>query len=291
MNTETFITELDNLFRTNQLEAVEPYLVQTLETAKKAEDYGLYITVANEMIGYYRSISQFRKAFDISEDVLLLMEELQLGETEYFATTLLNTATAYSYAGQLEAAYEYYQKALRIYERTLPKGDYRFAGLYNNMSMLLSRMERDAQAISCLEKALAIVSEIEGTELDRATTLTNLGLIYFKQKQNEQAKEVLTQALQLFEQAGAENASHYSAALAGMGEAYYHDGEFDKALAIYEKSLAHIRKHYGDNTQGYAIVCENCAAVCEQMGKSDKAMKYREQAAAIYQTLQQQMQE
>lgn len=83
MNIEEFFGQLDEYFQKNELEQVEPYLVRNLEEAKEAEDYASYIAVGNEMIGFYRSVSEFRKAFDIAEDVLLLMEELQLGERAF----------------------------------------------------------------------------------------------------------------------------------------------------------------------------------------------------------------
>ena len=46
-------------------------MLSALEEAKEREDYGLYLSVGNEMIGYYRSVSQFQKAYRISEDMLL----------------------------------------------------------------------------------------------------------------------------------------------------------------------------------------------------------------------------
>ena len=113
---------MDEYFRKNELDKVEPFLVGSLEQAKETEDYAAYIAVGNEMIGFYRSVSMFRKAFDIAEDVLLLMEELQLETSEHFATTLLNTATAYRAAGEMQQAYKYYQQALQIYKGLLPRG-------------------------------------------------------------------------------------------------------------------------------------------------------------------------
>ena len=152
MNIEKFFEQLDEYFQKNELDQVEPYLVRSLEDAKETEDYAAYIAVGNEMIGFYRSVSKFRQAFDIAEDVLLLMEELQLGGSEHFATTLLNTATAYRAAGNAEQAYQYYRQALQIYAGLLPEGDYRFAGLYNNMSILLEQMGRNEEAAELLDR-------------------------------------------------------------------------------------------------------------------------------------------
>jgi len=77
MDIEKFFAELDEYFRKNELEKVDPYLLSSLAEAKENGDYAAYISVGNEMIGFYRSVSQYKKSFDIAEDVLLLMEELQ----------------------------------------------------------------------------------------------------------------------------------------------------------------------------------------------------------------------
>lgn len=281
MNIEKFFEQLDEYFQKNELDQVEPYLVRSLEDAKEAEDYAAYIAVGNEMIGFYRSVSEFRQAFDIAEDVLLLMEELQLGGSEHFATTLLNTATAYRAAGNAEQAYQYYRQALQIYAGLLPEGDYRFAGLYNNMSILLEQMGRNEEAAELLQKALGIVEKLEESRMEQATTLTNLAMVCFKMDKADEAAAALKKALEIFEKEGGGTDAHYSAALAGVGEAYYRMGDYAASLASYEKALLEVKKHFGEN-QSYAVLCENCAAVCDCLKDGGKAQKYREQAQDIY---------
>lgn len=285
MDVNAFFAKLDNYFATNQIEKVSPFLCASLEKAKEEEDYGAYISICNEMIGFYRSVSEFKKAFDAAEDVLLLMEELQLEHSEHFATTLLNTATAYRAAGNYKQAYVYYEQALRIYEGLIAPGDYRYAGLYNNMSILLEKMERNEDAINYANKALSIIETLENGEMETATTLTNLALLYFKVSDYEKAKQLLERALCLFEQGGDMTNAHYSGALAGIGEAYYHMKEHDKALAAYEKALSEVEKHFGQN-MSYAILCENCAAVCEALQETEKQKSYLEKAATIKEKLQ-----
>ena len=283
INIEDFFARLDGYFQRNELEQVEPYLLESLEKAKENEDYAAYIAIGNEMIGFYRSVSQYKKSFDIAEDVLLLMEELQLEDSEHFATTLLNAATAYRAAGDAAQAYNYYRQALGIYDRLLPQGDYRFAGLYNNMSILLEQMDENEKAAEMSLKALEIIKKLEESEAEQATTLTNLALLYFKMERSKEASETLQEALKLFEGIGSgeETDAHYSAALAGVGEAYYRMGEYEKALASYEKALAEVKKHFGEN-QSYAVLCENCAAVCDCLKLEDRAGEYRMRAKEIY---------
>lgn len=284
MNVDKFFETLDAYFANQELDKVDPFLVSSLEQAKEEEDYGAYITICNEMIGFYRSISAFEKAYVAAEDVLLLMEELQMENTEHFATTLLNAATAYRAAGDYESALRYYRQALQIYNGILPPQDYRYAGLYNNMSILLEKMEKNEEAIGYANKALEIIETLEGGEMETATTLTNLALLYFKISQTEKAKELLERALALFEKSGENTDAHYSGALAGVAEAWYRMQDYGKALIYYEKALEEVKKHFGEN-MSYAVLCENCAAVCEKLEDEKRRHFYLERAADVRQRI------
>ena len=280
MNIDAFFEELDSYFEKNQVEKIDGFLTASLEQAKEEEDYAAYISICNEMIGFYRSVSAFQKAYVAAEDVLLLMEELKLEDTEHFATTLLNTATAYSAAGDYAQALRFYRQAVQIYERLLSAEDYRWAGLYNNMSIMLEKAGENREAVDCAKKALAIIEKQEGNEAQTATTLTNLALVYFKLSENEEAKSCLSRAIALFEQGEGAPNEHYSGALAGMGEAYFRDGEYEKSLDIYERALEDVKQHYGEN-MSYGILCENCAAVCGAMGDEKKQKEYADRAREV----------
>lgn len=285
MNIDAFFEELDSYFEKNQVEKIDDFLTVSLEQAKEEEDYAAYISICNEMIGFYRSVSAFQKAYVAAEDVLLLMEELKLEDTEHFATTLLNAATAYSAAGDYAQALRLYRQAMQIYERLLFAEDYRWAGLYNNMSIMLEKAGENREAVDCAKKALAIIEKQEGNEAQTATTLTNLALVYFKLSENEEAKSCLSRAITLFEQGEGAPNEHYSGALAGMGEAYFRDGEYEKSLDIYERALEDVKQHYGEN-MSYGILCENCAAVCRAMGDEKKQKEYADQAREVIGRLQ-----
>lgn len=284
MNVEKFYETLDSLFEKRQIEQVDPFLVSALEQAKAEEDYGAYISICNEMIGFYRSISAFEKAYIAAEDVLLLMEELNMENTEHFATTLLNAATAYRAAGDYATALRYYKQALQIYDGILQPQDYRYAGLYNNMSILFEKMNENEEAIAYANKALSIIETVPDSESEIATTMTNLALLYFKAEQPEKAKELLEKALSLFERSGENTDAHYSGALAGVAEAWYRMKDYDKALEYYDKALAEVKIHFGEN-MSYAILCENCAAVCEKMGDAEKQEHYLKRAKEIRESL------
>lgn len=285
MNIDAFFEELDSYFEKNQVEKIDGFLTASLARAKEEDDYAAYISICNEMIGFYRSVSAFQKAYEAAEDVLLLMEELKLEDTEHFATTLLNAATAYSAAGDYAQALRLYRQAMQIYERLLQPEDYRWASLYNNMSIMLEKAGEDKEAVESAKRALAIIEKQEGNEAQTATTLTNLAMALFKLSENEEAKQCLARAIALFEQDSENINEHYSGALAGMGEACFRDGEYEKSLSYYERALEDVKRHYGEN-MSYGILCENCAAVCGGMGDGERQKFYQEKAREVMGRLQ-----
>lgn len=285
MDIDRFFEELDSYFEKNDTAGVDDYLTASLQKAQEEEDYAAYISIANEMIGFYRSVSAFEKAYVAAEDVLLLMEELNLEESEHFATTLLNAATAYSAGGDFAQAMRFYRQAVQIYENLLKSEDYRWAGLYNNMSILLEKMNENEEAADCAKKALSVIEKQEGNDAQTATTLTNLALICFKLSKNEEAKAHLSRAIALFEKDAAAPNEHYSGALAGMGEACFRDGNYEESLSYYERALEDVKRHYGEN-MSYGILCENCAAVCGAMGNEEKQKSYADRAREVIGCLQ-----
>lgn len=279
MTTNEFIQELDGLFAAQEYAKVEPFMLSALEEAKEKEDYGLYLSVGNEMIGYYRSISQFQKAYQISEDMLLLMEELQMDQSAEFATVLLNTATAYSFDENFEMALQFYRRAEQIYHLLVNPNDYLFAGLYNNMSSLMEKMDRNEEALELLMKALGILQNYPDRQMEAATNFTNLGLLYLKTGDYESGKKCVMQAISMFEALDTP-ASHYSAALSALAEIYYREKDYESAIVWYKKTLAEVEKHYGFNL-AYAVVCENLAAVYREAGKTEQAEEYLHKAEEV----------
>lgn len=279
MTTNEFIQELDGLFAAQEYAKVEPFMLSALEEAKEKEDYGLYLSVGNEMIGYYRSISQFQKAYQISEDMLLLMEELQMDQSAEFATVLLNTATAYSFDENFEMALQFYRRAEQIYHLLVNPNDYLFAGLYNNMSSLMEKMDRNEEALELLMKALGILQNYPDRQMEAATNFTNLGLLYLKTGDYESGKKCVMQAISMFEALDTP-ASHYSAALSALAEICYHEKDYESAIVWYKKTLAEVEKHYGLNL-AYAVVCENLAAVYREAGKTEQAEEYLHKAEEV----------
>lgn len=236
----------------------------------------------NEQIGYYRSISNYEEALKISKEMLELVKELGLQESEAHGTTLLNAATAYRAAGMCEKAIAMYRAAEQIF-KNLGIQDERLAGLYNNMSMAFQQKEDYGTAESCLLQALAIVRNLPDHKVEEATTYANLASVCYEKEEFAQGIEYVQRAIERFEECEEKDA-HYCGALALLAQGHYEQGELEKAVSAYTEALREILAHFGKN-ESYAMTCENCAIVLSKAGFAKEAEYLKKEAKETYENI------
>lgn len=280
MDINKVIAGLDKLFEQKKLKEVEPYLKEAILTAKEEDDKGAVLILLNEQIGYYRSISRNKDSLRAFSEAKECIKEMNLTGTEHEATTLLNGATALRAAGEGKEAMKEYERVEEIYQTTIPQGDFRFAGLYNNMSILYSELEQYEQVTEKLLQALGVLQGLCEAEIEQAITYTNLALNYGKLGQREEMKQCLNKALKLFEEYTENKDAHYAAALSGLAGAYFEAGEMIEAARTYQKVCEEIRSYFGEN-MSYVVSLENLAVVYRTMGDLDQAEVLMNEAERI----------
>lgn len=236
----------------------------------------------NEQIGYYRSISNYEEALKISKEMLELVKELGLQESEAHGTTLLNAATAYRAAGMCEKAIAMYRAAEQIF-KNLGIQDERLAGLYNNISMAFQQKEDYGMAESCLLQALAIVRNFPDHKVEEATTYANLASVCYEKEEFAQGVEYVQRAIERFEECEEKDA-HYCGALALLAQGHYEQGELEKAISAYTEALREILANFGKN-ESYAMTCENCAIVLSKAGFTKEAEYLKKEAKETYENI------
>lgn len=265
MNIENVLKGLDEIFARKEFYAAEPYLKKQIAISKVEGDSAATITLLNELIGFYRDASRFSDSVACCEEVLELLKEEGYEGSVAYATSLLNVANAYRAAGRLKESMDYYLLVKEIYDMQLESGDFRFASLYNNWSLLYQEMGDFEKAAECLYKALAIVEQYGEARIELAVTHSNIATSLLKTQKYDKAIWHLEQALAVFEQDEVKD-FHYSAALSALGEACYLKGDYTGAESAYIKALDEIEKNMG-KTKAYEIVWENYQTVCEKLGK------------------------
>lgn len=255
---EDILLGLDQLFSEQRMAEVEPYLQEALQEAMNCGDSSAVITIVNELIGFYRDISQYEKSIYYCEQILPFMEMQGLKGSIHYATTCLNVANAYRAAGKWDISLKYYEEVKQIYERMLTPTNSLYASYYNNLSLLYQEMGEFKKAAECLKTALVIVEAYEDI-IKVAITCSNLAASLLRIEEQEQAEQYLNRALQIFKEDG-ERDFHYGAALSVMGELQFQKQNFEESKKYYQKALAELEKHVG-KTEYYYRTLDNLEQV------------------------------
>lgn len=263
MDIKSVLAELDQLFAGHEVEKIEDFLIQKIEEAAALQDRAAMLTLFNEIIGHYRETGEFEKSVSCCRQVLLLLKQMELEGTEAYATTLLNVANAYRAAGLLRESMSYYQEVKELYANLVPDGDFRYASLYNNMSLLFQELGDYESACDCLERALGIASRYEGARIEVAVTYTNLAASQLKLGRYQEAIDNLNRAFSIFEMDDDKD-YHYSGALSAMGEAQYLAGNLEESARYYRMALNEIERNVG-KSKAYEITLQNLNAVTSQL--------------------------
>ena len=260
---EQVLKQLDELFAQHKVDQVEAFLLRRIDEASAEKDTSSLITLLNEIIGHYRETGEFDKSVSACRELLVLIEEAGLKGSTAYATSLLNVANACRAAGLLRESMIYYQEVKGIYAQKLDTSDFRYARLYNNMSLLFQEMGDYESACDCLERALSIVSLYSEARIETAVTYTNLAASQLKLGRFYEAIDNLKKAFAIFEM-DEDKDYHYSGALSAMGEAQYLAGNLEESARYYKLALNEIERNVG-RSRAYEITLQNLNAVAEKI--------------------------
>lgn len=255
MNIQQVLHELDQLYANKKIGNVETYLLEKIDQSKQESDIESLITLLNESIGFYRDTCQYEKAMACSSEVKDIMEQLDMQGTIPYATTLLNIANAQRAAGALDDSMRSYAQVFEIYDQLMEPADFRYASLFNNLSLLYQEMNDFERASQALERALEIVCLYPEARIEQASTHSNLAASLLKTKDWKRAWEHLTKALTIFEE-DEEKDFHYSAALSAMGEFQFRQGNYREAADCIRRAMDEHEAHVG-KTESYYRMQDN----------------------------------
>ena len=259
-DTQRFLAGLDAIFDAHAAAKAGPYLEQAMIDAENAGDDAGLLTVLNETMGFYRSQGRHKENQWIVQRALELATRMGITGTEAWTTTLINAATAMRAAGQYDQSEDLYKQAQVSSERTLAPSDRRLAALHNNLSVLYSETGKTHQAEVELGEALRILessSPDAETDLDVASTHTNLALTLLAEDKLSAASWHAAKALEIYRNGHLEHSAHYASALAGYAQVRFHQHDYGQAVNLYCQALQVIEECYGKDTDYYRITESN----------------------------------
>lgn len=264
---QRFLHGLDAIFDAHKAaEQAEPYLLHARAEAEQSHDDAGLLTVLNETMGFYRSQGRHKENLRIIRRTLELSSDLRLADhdPQAWATTLINAATGMRAAKRYAESESLYRQALDAANASFPATDRRLAALHNNLSMLYSETGRLDHAKTELERALQLLeasSPNTDTDLDVASTHTNLALLLLQLKQSpaekKQTEHVLAEDTETTDAQNPRLPSVICDKTNGdtaqtLDSAIWHA---ERALEIYHNGHLEHSAHYASALAGYAQVC------------------------------------
>ena len=241
------LAEIDSLYEINDIPGVEKLFLESVREAKESDDDVMLLQLLNEMIGYYRVLSQRDRLLEVIDEAMEVANRLKLCGSVPYATTLLNAATGYRSIGELERAKECYGATEEIYEKNLEPDDMLFANLYNNISLMYQEKADYGNAMNYLLRAAEIAEKNEA-KFETAVTYANLANTSVIAKQYECAKEYAKKSMAGFEEIKLYDL-HYCAALSALGMCCYEEGDMERAKSLFERAMEIMEKSVGKSAQ------------------------------------------
>ncbi|HEY3404476.1 MAG TPA: tetratricopeptide repeat protein [Ohtaekwangia sp.] len=245
-------------------------LLVVLDTAKK--EYK--VKTLNELFRTQIN-SDPVKAVGYAREALSLATEI--GDKKGLAAAYNNLGIAYRTQGALDKALEYYITSLRTYEELDNKEG--IATTKNNISTIYSIKKDYGQAMKYLEESYALFVEL-GDENKIIGSMNNLGNLHTEIQLYDNAMKYFTQAYQLSEKKGAA----FADPLSNMGNLFFRQGNYQRAIENYEKALAIERQ--SNNKLSALNVIINLGITYTKAKQSAPAEKYLNEAVTLCNELQ-----
>ncbi|MCR5292906.1 MAG: DUF4125 family protein [Eubacterium sp.] len=276
MDQKGFTRELDKMFREGRADEVPSFFDACMKKAEAENDKEGIAVILNEEVGYYRQNSDYEQGIASGRKAKKILEELGQQGTLPYAMTLLNLATIYRAAGELESAEKTYDNVYEIFTAVLSSDDSKFTEYYNNISLLYEEQGRFDKAEECLMEAIRI-GEANGTTVYRtAVSYANLGQVLLMNKKTGLAMYYFINSDKLFNEKNLYD-NHHALAISGMAEVMERRGEKDKALEYYRQALDMIESFIGRNKDWDRVYERYEALLTDALCVKDNDIDKREQ--------------
>lgn len=118
----------------------------------------------------------------------------------------------------------------------------------------------------------------------KAENLNNIGVLYVKQGNYEEALKYLNESLNMNKQffPSNRNYSKIGKVIDYIGSAYYYQGKYEEALNYYDQSLEIKKRLYPFYHSSIADTIGNIGSVYVKQGNYEEALKYYNQSLEIF---------
>jgi len=279
-NPGVFIEEIDSKYGKLNAADMEKHILDTVAraSAQYGEDSTGFAALLNELGGFCRSTSQYKKAEEAFVRALSIIEKASGRKNPNYATTLNNLAGVFRMAGDYAKSEQMFLEAIELYKNTSLEGSPAYASALNNLGLLYLETRDYGKAAVLFGEANAVVKKEGDDPAVYATGLGNLAAAYIGLGWTEEAGILLSEAVGLYRDNGLEANFHYPSAISTLGLFHFSAGDYAKAEKLFIQALELREREFGRNNHEYAKACDNLSILYEKTGDYGLAEKYARQS-------------
>jgi tetratricopeptide (TPR) repeat protein len=275
-----FIEEIDSQYGKLNVSDMEKHILETVGKAagKYGEDSTGFAALLNELGGFYRSTSQYKKAEEAFVKALLIIGKTSGRQNPNYATTLNNLAGVFRMEGDYAKAEQMFLEATELYKSASLEGSPAYASALNNLGLLYLETKDYGKAAVLFGEANAIVKKEGDDPAVYATGLGNLAASYIGLGWSSEAGKLLAEAVDVYRNSGLESNFHYPSALSTLGLFHFSAGEYAEAEKLFLQALELREKEFGRNNHEFAKACDNLSVLYEKTGDFSRAERFARQS-------------
>lgn len=248
---------------------------------KRTGNWEAFTVCKNKSALCYTRLGNYEEAWAILESDLEILKTHGKEKSSLAAMVYSEMGEIALHKADFEQALEQFEKEKSLLTEQSEKTI--LAHNLNQLGIVQGQIGNQDLAINYLKQALAINKEI-GDQSKVAATYNDIGLLYSQTMPSEAAINY-QKALDIYASEFGEEHASYLNTSDNLAIIYLKLDETEKALAIFEKVLAHRKKTYGNEHSTVAFSLSNMGQVFLDFGMPDSALAYQQQAVTIYQKI------
>ena len=282
---EEFYLDLAAAYQAGKEGRVEAFLRDCLKNVCPCCGKGndLYLAVVNEAGTFYQNTGKYDTALGLWEKASFLIMDAYGADSLEYTANISHIADTCRLMGDGGRALQTFERVLELYEKSVGRENYFYASTLNSISLTFQGMGDLARAADYASRAMEILKQLDGFRQELATAHVNLSALFRQQGKNEEAQELLDQALRLFEETG-ESCRSYAAALSGKASFLYAQGNYAQAEKLYREALEQTAAFAGSSAD-CGVLYVNLAHVAGKLGQAEETLRYLRRAQRIYETV------
>ena len=183
---------------------------------------------------------------------------------------------------QYNEALTFYEKALAIYQKSLPPNHINFVNIYNTIGLVYKTLTKYPKALTYYEKVLDIQEQsLPSNQLDLIASYSTIANMYYILNEYLKALFYYEKALDIQQQLLPPNHPDLAVTYNSIGEAYRSMGVYSKALLFHENTLRIRQQLLPSNHPDLAFAYNNIGNIYYNMDEYMKALSNYEKSLAI----------